>query len=155
MQRHSKLLLSFLCEVIFLLAVTYRLAAQDEIFVTKWGDVSASIVNLNQVWIENTKGERRLLYTDKKKNCAVSAVFLNSDHLLILSCDGHFVVNLQATVQYKIPRYEYAYYTANRFGTRFAVYERGRSFWHAIGDESYDKMRVVVYSTEEGKRLFE
>jgi hypothetical protein len=27
--------------------------------------------------------------------------------------------------------------------------------WHEIGQESYDKLRILVYSTEDGKKLFE
>jgi hypothetical protein len=62
---------------------------------------------------------------------------------------------LSGTVQYKLHRFWYFEITPDKIGTRFAVFERGRSSWHELADGSYDKLRLLVYSTEDGKKLFE
>src|SRR5262249_19096872 len=67
----------------------------------------------------------------------------------------NLVLNRNGAVLYKIPNYDDAYYFTSKSETRFAVYEQGRSVWHQLSDGSYDRMRVVVHSLVDGRKLFE
>jgi hypothetical protein len=121
-----------------------------------WDKSSVVRVGQNRLFlVSGIDGERKLLFADKE-NCLVSALFLNDDHILIRSCKhGNVVVNRQGIKLYKIPSYVFPYFAVNSLGTRFAVYERNRSFWHELGEGSYNKMRIAVHSSSDGKKLFE
>ncbi|MCU1311719.1 MAG: hypothetical protein JWO20_2844, partial [Candidatus Angelobacter sp.] len=121
-----------------------------------WDKSSVVRVGQNKLFlVSGIDGERKLLFADKE-NCLVFALFLNDDHILIRGCKhGNFVVNRQGLKLYKIPAYVFPYFAVNSLGTRFAVYERRRSFLHELGEGSYDKMRVAVHSATDGKKLFE
>jgi hypothetical protein len=54
-----------------------------------------------------------------------------------------------------MPNFKYSDIVPNKSGTRLAAFERGRSAWHEFGQGTYDKLRLLVYSTADGKRLFE
>lgn len=109
----------------------------------------------NQLFIQYENGVRAQLYTDKKQHCPSRATFLNRTRVFIEGCSQTFVADLSGVVQYKLHRFWFFDIAPNRMGTRFAVFERGRSAWHDLSDGSYNKLRLLVYSTEDGKKLFE
>jgi hypothetical protein len=110
----------------------------------------------SQLFLLSAAGQRTQLYTDKKAHCSVAASFLNKSHIYIQTCNkGSFVSDLNGAVLYKMPNFKYSDIVPNKLGTRFAVFERGRSAWHEFGQGTYDKLRLLVYSTADGKRLFQ
>jgi hypothetical protein len=123
--------------------------------ITHWKDFSVVRAD-NQLFLVAASGQRTHLYTDKKQHCSVTASFLNEDHIYIETCSrGAFVADLGGAVRYKMPSFKYWDVVSDKLGTRFAVFERGRSPWHEFGQETYDKLRLLVYSTADGKKLFE
>ncbi|MGO9086050.1 MAG: hypothetical protein ACLP6G_10460 [Terriglobales bacterium] len=127
--------------------------AQEHV-ISRWEDISVVQID-NQLFIQSEKGDRTHLYTDKKQHCPSRATLLNRTRVFIEGCTSTFVADLSGAVQYKFHRFWYFEIAPNRTGTRFAVFERGRSSWHELADGSYDKLRLLVYSTEDGKKLFE
>lgn len=128
---------------------------KTERVVTRWEDLSV-VRSDNQLFLQSSSGGRTHLYTDKKERGFVAATFLDKTHIYLeTSSHGVFVSDLGGAVLYKLPRFKYADVVPNRLGTRFAVFERGRSAWHEFGQESYDRLRLLAYSTADGKRLFE
>lgn len=123
--------------------------------LTQWQDFS--IVQADkQLFLVAASGQRTHLYTDKKQHCSVAASFLNKDHIYIETCSrGAFVADLSGAVRYRMPSFKYWDIVSSKSGTRFAVFERGRSAWHEFGQGTYDKLRLLVYLTADGKKLFE
>jgi hypothetical protein len=110
----------------------------------------------SQLFLLTPAGQRTPLYTDKNTYCSVAASFLNNDHIYLQTCSkGAFVSDLNGAVLYRMHNFKYSDIAPNKSGTRFAVFERGRSAWHEFGQGTYDKLRLLVYSTADGKRLFE
>jgi hypothetical protein len=127
--------------------------AQEHV-ISRWEDISVMQID-NQLFIQSEKEERTHLYTDKKQHCPPRATLLNRTRVFIEGCTRTFVADLSGAVQYRFHRFWFYDIAPNSMGTRFAVFERGRSAWHELGQGSYDKLRLLVYSTEDGKKLFE
>ena len=128
------------------------LAAEHEI--SRWEDISVVQVD-NQLFVQSEKGGRAHLYTDKKQHCPSRATLLNRTRVFVEGCSKVFVADLSGNIRYKLRRFWFFEIAPNKMGTRFAIFERGRSAWHEFNDGSYDKLRLVVYSTEDGRKLFE
>lgn len=128
------------------------LAAEHEI--SRWEDISVVQVD-NLLFVRSEKGARTHLYTDRKQHCPSRATLLSRTHVFIEGCSQTFVADLNGVVQYKLHRFWFFEIAPNKMGTCFAIFERGRSAWHEFSDGRYDKLRLVVYSTEDGKKLFE
>jgi hypothetical protein len=122
--------------------------------MSRWENISVVQVDY-QLFVQFENGSRVHLYTDKKQNCWSRATLLNRTHVFVEGCSRTFVADLNGVVQYRLHRFWFFDIAPNRLGTRFAVFERGRSAWHELGDGSYNKLRLLVYSTEDGKKLFE
>jgi len=115
-----------------------------------------SVIQINfQLFIQFENGRRTHLYTDKKPRCILRATVLNSSRVFVEGCSRTFVADLNGVIQYKLHRFSFFDIAPNRTGTRFAVFERGRSAWHDLANSSYNKLRLVVYSTKDGKKLYE
>jgi hypothetical protein len=115
-----------------------------------------SVIQINfQLFIQFENGRRTHLYTDKKPRCILRATLLNSSRVFVEGCSRTFVADLNGVIQYKLHRFSFFDIAPNRTGTRFAVFERGRSAWHDLANSSYDKLRLLVYSTKNGKKLYE
>jgi hypothetical protein len=125
-----------------------------EVWLSSWHDDSIVRVNHNQLFLQALDGRRTLLYRDKV-SCSDAAAFLDSSHIFVQSCAGAFVLNSNGVRLYKMPRFEFWDIASNSAGTKFAVFERGRSAWHQFGDGSYDKLRLLVFRTDTGEKLFE
>jgi len=144
----SQIFLSVLLNILFNIGI-----AQHEKLLGAGSTVSIWKTEQGQLFLLTDKAERKTLFTDKT---AISAVFLNSDHILITRWKRKsIVVDLEGAVRYKLPGYVYADYIPDRTGARFAVYERGKSISHQLNEGSYNRMRVVVFSTNDGKKLLE
>ena len=110
----------------------------------------------NEILLQSANGKRTHLYSDKKKECGVAAAVLNDSHFYIQSCsETPFVADRNGIRLYKMPNFKYWDIVSNTSGTTFAVFERGRSFTHEFGQGTYDRLRLVVYKTESGEKLFE
>ena len=123
--------------------------------ITHWEDISVVRAD-NQLFLQDSSGIRKHLYTDKNPHCSVDASFLSKTRVYLQTCShGAFVADLGGTAVYTMPNFRYCDVVADKSGTRFAVFERGRSAWHEFGQDSYDKLRVLVYSTADGKKLLQ
>jgi hypothetical protein len=126
-----------------------------ERMITQWEDLSVARAD-SQLFLISASGQRKQLYTDKKAHCSVAASFLNKDQIYLQTCSkGAFVSDLSGAVLYRMPNFKFSDIVPNKSGTRFAVFERGPSAWHEFGQGTYDKLRLLVYSTADGNRLFE
>ena len=121
------------------------LAASNRESIWKTTDGQLVLLDLN--------GQRRTIFSDKS---VITAVFLNSDRILLTRFKRkNIVIDRAGDIKYTLPSYLYADYIPDQTGTRFVVYERGRSISHQLSDGSYNKMRVAVFSTDHGEKLFE
>lgn len=122
--------------------------------MSRWENISVIRID-DQLFVQFENGHRSHLYIDRKPRCLSRAALLNSTRVLVEGCSRTFVADLTGVVQYKLHRFWFYDIATNRGGTRFAVFERGRSAWHDFANESYNKLRLVVYSTADGKKLYE
>lgn len=122
--------------------------------MSRWGNITVVQVDY-QLFVQFKEDPRVHLYTDKKPRCVLRATLLNSGRVFIQGCSRTFVADLSGVVQYKLRRFWFFDIATNQIGTRFAVFERGRSAWHDFANGSYDKLRLMVYSTGDGKKLYE
>jgi len=121
--------------------------------MSRWENTSVIQIDY-QLVIQFENGRRVHLYTDKKPRCFLRAALLNPSRVFIEGCSRTFVADLSGVVQYKLHSFVFFDIVPNRMGTRFAVFERGRSAWHDLADGSYNKLRLLVYSTEDGRKLY-
>jgi hypothetical protein len=122
--------------------------------MSRWENTSVIRIDY-QLFIQFEDGRRVPLYTPQEPRCISKAALLNSSRVFIEGCSRAFVADLNGGLQYKLQKFRFFDLVPNRMGTRFAVFERGRSAWHELSNGSYDKLRLVVYSTKDGKKLFE
>jgi len=121
--------------------------------MSRWEKTSVIQIDY-QLFIQFENGRRVHLYTDEKPRCFLRAALLNPSRVFIEGCSRTFVAGLSGVVQYTLHRFLFFDIVPNRMGTRFAVFERGRSAWHDFANGSYNKLRLLVYSTDDGRKLY-
>jgi hypothetical protein len=122
--------------------------------ISSWENLTIVRTNNNRLFLQDSDGVRSFLY-EGKKSCSPAAAILNKSKIYIESCSGTFVADTSGRRVYKMQGFKYWDIVPNRLGTRFAVFERGRSAWHEFGQGTYDKLRLLVYETDNGEKLFD
>lgn len=124
-----------------------RLASRDGVLLIR---------GKNQILLQNVAGNRKAIFVDKKPDCSIAAGFISASRLYIEPCSGSaFIADQNGSRLYRMPKFKYWDIASDKSGSRFAIFERGRSFWHEFGQGTYDELRLIVYRTDGGKRLFE
>jgi hypothetical protein len=121
--------------------------------MSRWENISVIQINY-QLFMQFENGRRVHLYTDDKARCFLRAALLSPSRVFIEGCSRTFVADLSGVVQYELHSFVFFDVVPNLMGTRFAVFERGRSTWHDFANGSYNKLRLLVYSTEGGRKLY-
>lgn len=86
----------------------------------------------------------------------MGAGLIDASHIYIEPCsEGAFTADRNGKHLYAMPHFKFWDLASNKSETRFAVFERGRSFLHEFGQGTYDRLRVIVYRTDTGEKLFE
>lgn len=115
-----------------------------------------SVVELgNKFYVLDTNGNRKLFYEDKTNCRGQRALFLNRNQILVATCKEHFVSDRNGTRLYKLPHYIFPDYAVNKEGTLLAVLERGMSWRNEFSKGSIDKVRLLVHTAANGKKVFE
>lgn len=100
-------------------------------------------------------GKAKVLLFRARKHCLPAAPMFISDEYILLDepCAGYLVVDKAGRELYQIPKLWFPYLTTNKEGTFFAAYERIDSVFHPF--EGTRKIRVKVFRSEDGKKIFE
>ncbi len=146
--------ISLLTCIVLVSCLFSRASTQEQILAS---NPSAEVVssNLRKLYLKSNGNIIPL--GESKTNCSFLAKPIGSQDFVIGICGEKLnkVIDSQGNTRFTLPAFEWATYVANNQETYFAVYERGRSFWHDLGDKPYDKMRLLVYSLSDGKKVLE
>ncbi len=131
-------------------------ASCREVELSVLGDRRLLRIDHQKIVLRAGNGNQTLIFADKKRGCSASAAFVSGSRVYVEPCSGDaFVSDTNGTRLYKMPKFRFWDIALNRSKTRFAVFERGSSAWHELGQDTYDKLRLAVYSTSDGKKIFE